>query len=131
MVAEAVTWVDVEAALREWARDFCTLVNRRVFFGSNGDPKTEPALFPQIVLFRIAGPDDRALIQFEAWAATKAQAAAVAAELATAADAMSRYVHNGTLLHGASVDGVRWLPDEASDVPRYIVDVTVFATASS
>lgn len=126
MVAEARTWVDVEAAVREWARDVVSSVDRRVFFGFNN--KVE---MPQVVLFRIAGPDDRCLIQFDAWAQGKAQAATVAAELATAADELSRYVHDGVLLHGARVEGVRWQPDEESDTPRYIVEVTFTATASS
>lgn len=124
MVAEARTYVDIESALREWARDAVTSVNRRVFFGPNNS-----APFPQIVVFRIAGTDDRCLIQFDAWGESKAQAAAVAAELQTAADQLSRYAHNGVLLHGALVEGARWQPDEESDQPRYIVDMTVMATA--
>ena len=124
MVAEARVHVDVEAAVREWARGAVASVQRRVFFGPNNS-----APFPQIVLFRIAGPDDRCLIQFDVWAESKAQAAAVAAELQTAADQLSRYAHGGVLLHGALVEGARWQPAEESDQPRYIVDLTVFATA--
>src|SRR5690554_4645770 len=103
MVAEPRTYVDIESAVREWARDSVPGVERRVFFGANNH-----AAMPQIVLFRIAGPDDRCLIQFDVWAAGKAQAAQMAAELATAADAIGRYTHDGVLLHGAAVEGVRW-----------------------
>lgn len=125
MVAEPRTFVDIEPALREWARDHVPSVNRRVFFGFNAS-----APFPQIVLFRVFGPDDRALIQWDVWAEAKAQAAEIAAELATAADAIGRYTHDGVLLHGAVVESVRWQPDDESDQPRYVVDTTVMATAS-
>lgn len=123
MVAEARQWVDVEGAVREWARDYVPAVGRRVFFAPTNN-------FPQIVVSRIAGPDDRCLIQFDVWAGLKAQAVDLAADLATAADALGRYTHDGVLLHGAVVDDVRWQPDEESDKPRYIVDVTFFATSS-
>ncbi|MGE0133762.1 MAG: hypothetical protein AB7L91_06285 [Dehalococcoidia bacterium] len=123
MVAEARTWVDVESAVREWARDRVASAERRVFFGANVS-----APVPQIVLFRIAGPDDRCLIQFDVWGDSKAQAAATAAELATAADEVGRYTHDGVILHGAVVDSVRWQPDDESDQPRYVVDVMFTAT---
>lgn len=124
MVAEARTWVDIEAAVRAWARSVMTTLDGRVFFGYAVD-----AAKSQIVLMRIAGPDDRCLIQFDVWAEGKAQAAALAAELATAVDALGRYTHENVLLHGAVVEGVRWQPDEESNVPRYVVDATFTATA--
>jgi hypothetical protein len=129
MVAEARTWVDVEGALREWARDSVPAVSRRVFFGVNNS-----ADMPQIALFRIAGPDDRALIQFDCWSSRaqgKGVAQAVSAELASAADLLTRYTHAGVLLHGALVTGVRWQPDEESDDPRYIVELLVTASADN
>ena len=51
------------------------------------------------------------------------------ASLATAIDALGRYTHDQTLLHGARVEGVRWLPDEESDTPRYLVEATFTASA--
>jgi hypothetical protein len=126
MVAEARTWVDVEGAVRAWARDEVASVNRRVFYGANNQ-----AAMPQIVLFRIGGPDDQCLIQFDVWAKTKDQAAAAAAELCTAADDLSRYVAGNVLLTGAVVDGSRWQPDEDDDIPRYIVEITFSAWAAS
>lgn len=124
MVAEARTWVDVESAVREWARDAVVGANRRVFFAPTASTE------PQIALFRVAGPDDRCLIQFDAWAPNKAQAASLAAELATAADALGRYTHGDVLLHGARVEGVRWQPDEESGAARYVVEATITATAT-
>ena len=126
MVAEPRTWVDVEGAVRAWAREALPALSGRVFFGFNA--AASPA-YPQIVLFRIGGPDDRCLIQFDVWAASKADAALTAAELATAADALRRYAHGGALLHGALIDSVRWQPDQESDQPRYVVDVLFTATA--
>lgn len=126
MVAEARTWVDIESALRSWARDAVPSVDRRVFFGVN-----DRAAMPQIVLFRIFGPDDRALIQFDAWGDTKSQAASVGAELCTALDALSHTVYGDVILHGSRVDAVRWQPDEESDQPRYTIDAVVMASANS
>lgn len=126
MFAEPRTWVDVESAVREWLRDSVASISRRGFFGVNNS-----APFPQIVLRRIGGPDDSCLVRFDVWGDTKAEAASVAADLATAADALAAYTHDGVILHGASVDQSRWLPDVDSDLPRYIVDVTFVASSAA
>lgn len=124
MVAEPRTWVDVEALVRQYLRDAVPELGRRVFFGA--DARAE---LPQAVVFRIAGPDDSALVQVDVWAATKAEAAAVATVVAGALDRAARFVHDGAVLVGASVDNIRWMPDDDSNLPRYIVESTVFATA--
>jgi hypothetical protein len=120
MVAEAYVAVDVEKACRQWARDggFVT------FFGVNNN-----GTFPQVVVQRVGGPDDEARIQWDVWGGTKQQAAATAADLATGLSALARYAFDGIRLHGAQVDGVRWVPDPDSDRARYIVDTVVTATA--
>jgi hypothetical protein len=120
-VAEPYETVDVEDAVREWGRQTLT---SRVFFGVNND-----ADFPQVIVRRIGGPDAECLIQFDVWGDTKNQAALAAAELATGLLALSGFDHAGMRLHGASEPSTRWLPDENSDDPRYIVETTVFATA--
>lgn len=125
MVAQAVVWVDVESAVRAWARDNVDSVNRRVFFGANNDISGA-----QIVLHRIGGPDESCLIQFDVWHSNKPDAAALAAELATACDGLTRYQDDDVILHGAAVESSRWLPDPESDTPRYIVDVTFVATSA-
>lgn len=122
MVAEARTWVDVEGAVRQWARDEVGGAQGRVFFGYN-----EEAALPQVVLWRIGGPDDACRMQCDVWDATKAGAQSLAAQLATAADALSRFTHNGVRLAGALVEDVRWMPDEESDQPRYIMDIVFTA----
>ena len=126
MVAEAKVWVDVEDAVREWARDNVLTAARRVFFAVNNDINE-----PQIVVQRIAGPDDACIVQFDVWARTKVAAAALAAELATQAEALSRYINDGVLLTGIAIDGTRWQPDPESTLPRYIVEATVVAAAAS
>lgn len=125
MVAEALAWVDVESAVRQWARDVLPDVERRVFFEPN--EKTDATGKAQVVLFRISGRDEAALIQLDVWARSKAQAAEIAAALASAAEELSRYAHGGALLLGAYVESVRWQPDEESGRPRYVVEITFTA----
>lgn len=129
MVAEPRVYVDVEAAVRAWAREALPALSGRVFFGANETLWNQGAT--QVVLERVSGSDDECLIQFSVWAASKVAAATTAAALATAADALGRYVHGSTLLLGAAVSNPgRWLPDEESNTPRYIVEVvfTAFST---
>lgn len=126
MVAEAVVWVDVESAVRAWARDNVPSAERRVFFGANDKVSGD-----QLVLQRVGGPDGNCLIQFDCWSSTKEGAAALAADLATEADALATYVFDGVRLHAASTEQSRWLPDPESDAPRYVVDITFVASATS
>lgn len=125
MVAEARTWVDVEGAVRAWVREVLPGIEGRAFFAFNNS-----AVMPQVVLFRVAGPDDACLVQFDVWASVKATAAEIAADLASAADALSHYAASGVQLKGARVEGLRWQPDPESVTPRYIVETT-FAAYSS
>lgn len=124
MTAEAVVWVDVEGAIRAWARAE-GLADKRVFF------KADDATAPQIVIHRLGGPDDDCLIQFDCWAANKAAAVQLANELATAVDALTRYVHDDVVLIAAAVESSRWAPDLESGASRYIVDATFVASAAS
>lgn len=129
MVAEHVQFVDVESAVRDWARDKVQSVDRRVFFGPNNQITTS-----QIVVSRIAGVDSDCLIQFDCWPSKtggKAGAVAIALELATAADKLSHYVSGSVLLKQAVVEQVRWQPDEESNAPRYIVEATFSAWPNS
>lgn len=122
-VAEPHAWVDVEGAVREWARLVLALVDGRVFFGA------AKAALPQVVLQRLGGVDGEAFIQFDVWGSDKAQAAAAAAEVAEAVDALDRYDSDDgtTTLLGARVDNIRWLPDPDDDRARYVVDATFVA----
>lgn len=126
MVAESRTWVDIEKALREWLKDALTGMGRRVFFASPSN-----AVMPQVVLFRIAGPDDECLMQFDVWGSSKVQAAQAAAQLATTLDGLTRFEFEGVLLMGADVQSISWTPDEESTTPRYIVQALITAYAGS
>ena len=120
---ESRTAVDVEAAVRQWCRDH----DFTAFFGTNNNGD-----FPQVIIQRVAGPDNDCLIQFDVWAAEgggKKQAADEAARLATELTGLSGFDHDGVRLHDATWTSTRWLPDEISDRPRYIVEARVFATA--
>lgn len=118
MVAETHTAVDVEKAVRQWARDGGFIA----WFGATGRR-------PEVVLQRVGGTDEQALLQFDCWADTKAAAATLAADLVTALTGLASYDHDGIRLHGASGPTSRWLPDPVADTPRYIVEATIFATA--
>lgn len=122
MVAEAYVAVDVEKAIRAWVR----AQGFTAFFGVNNN-----GTFPQVVLWKIRGDSDSALLQFDVWGGTKEQAAQTAAALSTALSGLTTTVVEGIRLHGANVvnDG-QWLPDPQSDRPRYVVEATVAATAA-
>lgn len=129
---EARTAVDVEGAVVAW----CKSLAFTAFFGTNNN-----GAFPQVVVQRIAGTDNDALIQFDVWAAprrtdgsippdgSKKAAADEASRLATEITSLSSYSSGGARLHDATWLGTRWLPDPTSDRPRYIVEATFFATA--
>jgi hypothetical protein len=122
MVAEAYVAVDVEKAVRAWARS----LGFTAFFGTNNSGS-----FPQVVIQRVAGPDEDCLMQFDVWGGTKAEAATVAADLRSALSGLSSYDFDGIRLHAASDASARWLPDPESDRPRYIVEATVTASSTA
>lgn len=118
MVAETHTAVDVEKAVRHWAR----AQGFTAFFGATDN-------MPQVVIQRVGGTDEQARIQFDCWADYKAPAASLAADLASALTGLSSYDHDGVRLHGADWQATRWLPDPESDTPRYVVDAVIFTTS--
>lgn len=117
--------VDVDSAVRDWARDQVDSANRRVFFGAND------SVVDQIVLHRVGGADDNVLYQFDCWASNRAAAAALATDLETAADNLARYETDDVVLHGATWESTRWFPDPETDRPRFVVDVTFTATSTA
>lgn len=129
MPAEPFTPVDVEGAVREWARDNIPGIGRRAYFAP--DPRGE---WPQLVLFRIRGPDEACMIQFDIHTNSvhgKAVAEGIRRELIAAIHAVVNYRHNNTVLKGASVWDERWLPDLESGAARYVVEAYFTATATS
>ena len=134
-----VVFVDVEGAVRTWARANARIVAQvaaRSFFGV-----PDGGQLPLLTLRRVGGapdageaPVDVALISFECWGRTKQEAAAVAAALKSAAESVAAGTPMGAdvICYGASVELELWLPDPKTDRPRYVVDVafTVKATAA-
>jgi hypothetical protein len=124
LVAEASTSVDVTAGVIAWVKAVLPATfGTRVFSGYNS-----AAAQPQVVVQRIAGPDDACYIQFDVWAVGRSEAALAAAQLATMVSALARFVSGNVLLKDATVESIRWLPDPESDTPRYIVEVTFTAS---
>lgn len=117
-MVEPRTAVDVEKAVRQWARD----AGFTAFFGPTGN-------LPEVVIQRVGGTDQQARLQFDCWGTYKADAATLAADLATELTAVASYDHDGIRLHGAEWLSTRWLPDPESDTPRYVVEATFFATS--
>lgn len=122
MVAEAKVWVDVEDAVIQFLKDNVPLVGTRVYAGYNTS-----AAQPQLVVMRIGGSDEAALLQVDCWAVSRSGAAAVANQVATACELLSRFIRNNILLKAANIESKRWLPDEEADTPRYILDITFTA----
>lgn len=123
MVAEGRVFVDVEQAVIAWLKANVPLAGNRVFAGYNS-----AAAQPQVVVQRIAGPDDAALVQCDVWAPYRSNAAVAAAQLASAASSLALFDSGNVRLKGAAVESIRWLPDPESDTPRYIVDITFTAS---
>lgn len=128
MPAEPYTAVDVEGLVREWARDTISLVGRRVYFAPS-----QSGEWPQLVLFRIRGPDEACLIQFDIHTNSvhgKATAEAVRQQLVEAVNTAANYKHGDAVIRGASVFDERWLPDLESGAARYVVEAYFTASAA-
>lgn len=140
------TFVDAEGAVRTWARanaDISALVDARVFFGVPEGVSPGDANWPMLVVRRVGGapqpdiaPVDRALIQFDCWGATrrsKAQAAALATAVVTAARELTNGTEMGSGVVGQGADvelGPVWSPDPETDQARYVVDVAFYLRAN-
>ena len=123
MVAEAATFVAVTPAVKAWATAVTSTSTYRGFQDSEA--------LPQIRAARLGGPDESALFQFDVLGAGSDAVEALAALLATELEALARYVVDGVVLHGATVQDVRWAPDSTTDRPRMIVTAVLTATAAT
>jgi len=97
------------------------------------------APLPSIVLSRVGGapparvtlPQDNARISFACWAASRDEAAGLAAQLVDELGALGETGGWGPTVTGhlsaAEVLSLVWVPDPASDTPRYVVDAIVTA----
>lgn len=131
------TFPDVEGAVRDYLRGddaVAPVFGSRVFFGVSGD------VWPQAIVRRVGGGDDTsevpldiALVQVDVWGPLRNKA------LTTDAKNVVRSALHGirsltrpaedepTVLHGATVISDVWLPDPATDRPRYALTVEVTA----
>lgn len=131
---------DVETLVQRWLKTTTVAPHlTRTDGGINifkAMPKAAP--LPSMVLTRVGGAparrsdlgEDVARISCECWAASRDVAASVAmslvAELETLAPA-GGFVDGPARLAAAETLSWLWLPDPASDTPRYVVDALVTA----
>lgn len=132
------TFVDPEAAAKAWARGQGLACGQRVFLGVNNG-----AAFPQLVVGRAGGqpdfgepPLDRPVISFSAWAENRAQAAALAYAVQSAAESMTGPTPMGAAAvgHGArTLTGPLYRTSDADEKAgryRYLLDIELVIRAA-
>lgn len=126
---------DTETLIRDWLTS--TAVAALVTRGDGGISifKAMPlgAPIPSVVLSRVGGGpkagsdmgEDIARISFACWAGDRNSAVQLSRELVAACENLAPqggYATVSARLAAAEVVSWMWLPDPASDVPRYVVD---------
>lgn len=135
-----MTYADVEGLVQRWLQGTALAADlTRPGGGVNifkAMPKAAP--LPSIVLSRVGGapargsdvPEDIARISFDCWAASRGQANAISLGLVFLLEELAPtggYVEGGSRLAVAETVSWLWLPDPASDTPRYVVDALITA----
>lgn len=138
MTALAYLYRASTTPLRDWLKgQDIALVGQRVHAGGPGpDPATGQA---SIALQRVGGTTDnvldRALFQFDVWAAKGSGhvCETVAMALASLLESTSpgTQVTEGLVFEGATVESAVWLPDPASQTPRFVLTVEVVVKATA
>lgn len=138
MSVETATYAPATTPLRDWlrAQDVAGIVGTDVYIG--GVPGG--AGWPAIALSRVGGftdaPFDRPLFQFDCWSdpppdGSGAEAETVAMALLTLLESTGRTaISAGVLFLGATGQSPVWLPDPASNQPRYVVTAEVTLKAA-
>jgi hypothetical protein len=125
-----LAWTDPTTALRDWLRassSVTALVAQRSY--ANGLPNS-PTL-PAIVVTRVGGgpslPIDIGLYQFDCWAATGSEAAALVNALVRLLYSTPSGTALGSLTYGGAVEDpeIVWQPDPVDATPRYVVTAQV------
>lgn len=126
------TVAPVTKPLRDWLRGQIAAVGQRVYAGG----LEKDATLPAIALERVGGfttePLDRPLIQFDVWASKGDTAETVAMALVSLllSTAPGTQVAAGLAFMGATVESAVWLPDPASQTPRFVITVEVTTRAA-
>lgn len=131
------SFVDAEDVVKEWllTTSVAPLVTNKIFLAM---PKGAP--LPSVILSRVGGtsmpesdaPIDAARISFAVWAANRPQAKTIRTALLGEIESIGyqpEYVGTvGRIKSGLLLSDI-WLPDPEDDVPRYIVDATMYVQA--
>jgi hypothetical protein len=135
------TWPDVEGSIETYLKAHVPLVSNRVYFGIPVGADKAAKLWPLITVTRIGGgqdsseaPIDLALIQIDVWGSLrkKQETWAVVAQVRSVLEGVrGNTALDGTVTaFGAEVVSVAFLPDPASDRPRYVITTQVVALVS-
>jgi hypothetical protein len=119
---------DIEGAFRSWLRTHprLALLGTRVFFGI-----PEGVTDPFVTVARLGGGSYDPRLTCEAYGSSKNSAADVAQRIAAAVEGIENTVlAAGVLAQGGNVDTILWRPASPDDKPRYIVDITIFVSAT-
>ena len=139
MATLTVTYKPTIGAVRDYLRtvpELVAQVGTRIYVGGLPKNPANPVL-PAVVVTRVGGamvpPVDQALVQFDCWATTGSAAEQLAVSVAGVLDSTpgSTLLTTGVRFKGAQITSVNWLPDPASDLPRYIVTAQVVAATTS
>lgn len=135
-------YVDVEGPVRSWLRAqtaVTTLATGGIYFGTPTTTPSSPWVTLQLVN-DVPDPNGQtpytiALIQVDCYApkpSTKADAAALGAAVVTAFESLSAgtLLNSTTRAYRASVRRWQFLPDMASALPRYSIDVELAVIAT-
>jgi hypothetical protein len=132
----AKTYVDIELMCRDWLRAGPVGALTTNIFQSM--PASSPV--PSVIGQRVGGapmrnedlPADRSRMSWDCWHTNRPDCYALSAAVITEIENLSQTggykTFTGLLLVG-EVIGWHWLPDPASDTPRYIVDALMVAVA--
>jgi hypothetical protein len=133
-----ITYADTETLVKTWllTTTVAPLVKRTDGGYSiyNAMPPGSP--IPSVIAWQVTGgprprkdlPEQTARVQFDCWGLTRAQAGEIArtiiAELEWVSQSGGRVIA-GSYFGVAVTQSMRWLPDQESDTPRYIVDALI------
>jgi hypothetical protein len=120
-------WIegDVDAAFREYLEAVLGpgMVGRVQHAAVDGP-------LPQVVVMRLGGYATDISYQIDVWANTRDEAwlytTIIVGGIETAAEAWFSLVPDARArIIGTRVESIRWMPDDLTNVPRYVVEATV------